>query len=218
MSRGCLIVLEGLDGVGKTTQCKMLLESLNQRGLKSQMFRFPDRSTPTGQQIDRYLLREIELDDQAIHLLFAENRRESQARLRELLEVEKVNVIVDRYAPSGVAYSAAKGLDLKWCKGVDADNLAPDVVLFLDVNDPSMLAPRLSHRQGAQERYETLEFQLKVQQCYRDLAPSLGDRWVKFPATPGIEEVHLQLLNHLFTSSFSQSSLPPLISLRDLGW
>ena len=45
-----------------------------------------------------------------------------------------VHVVVDRYAFSGVVYSATKGLSLEWCKSADRDLPRPDLVCFLDVS------------------------------------------------------------------------------------
>jgi dTMP kinase len=53
------------------------------------------------------LRREIELDDHAIHLLFSANRWECAKLIRDLIESGK-NVVCDRYAFSGVAYTVAK--------------------------------------------------------------------------------------------------------------
>jgi thymidylate kinase len=44
------------------------------------------------------------------------------------------HLVVDRYAYSGVAYSAAKGLSRQWCASVEEGLLAPDAVFFLEVN------------------------------------------------------------------------------------
>lgn len=47
-SRGALIVLEGLDRVGKSTQCFQVVEKLNKMGKRAEAWRFPDRTTPLG--------------------------------------------------------------------------------------------------------------------------------------------------------------------------
>lgn len=76
--RGALIVLEGLDRSGKSSQCAHLAMFLAQRGVAVEAWRFPDRSTPMGHMISSYLASETELDDAAIHLLFAANRWEKR--------------------------------------------------------------------------------------------------------------------------------------------
>lgn len=78
VSRGALIVLEGLDRCGKTTQCGKLVSFLEGRGLPVEAWRFPDRNTNIGRMISSYLTHRSQLDDQAIHLLFSANRWEKR--------------------------------------------------------------------------------------------------------------------------------------------
>lgn len=89
-------------------------------------------------------------------------RARSSALLSALLS--GTSLVVDRYAYSGVAYSAAKGLpglDVPWCRGPDAGLPAPDLVVFLDISRDDAAA-----RAGyGKERYEVAEFQDKVWRC-----------------------------------------------------
>ena len=74
--RGAFILFEGIDRCGKTTQSKLLAETLRKEGSKIEMMRFPDRTTTVGKMIDAYLKMGIDLHDKAIHLLFSANRWE----------------------------------------------------------------------------------------------------------------------------------------------
>lgn len=84
-SRGALIVLEGLDRCGKTSQCSRLLSYLEELGHAVESWRFPDRNTGVGQMISSYLTNDSQLNDQAIHLLFSANRWEKRLTCFELL-------------------------------------------------------------------------------------------------------------------------------------
>lgn len=77
-SRGALIVLEGLDRSGKTSQSTRLLSYLEGLGHSAELWRFPDRTTSVGQMISSYLSNESQLDDRTIHLLFSANRWEKK--------------------------------------------------------------------------------------------------------------------------------------------
>ena len=76
--RGALIVLEGLDRSGKTSQSSKLLTYLEGLGHSAELWRFPDRSTNVGQMISMYLSNKSQLDDHTIHLLFSANRWEKR--------------------------------------------------------------------------------------------------------------------------------------------
>ena len=85
------------------------------------------------------------------------NRWETSSQIIEKLK-NGTSVVCDRYAYSGVAYSAAKGLDYDWCLGADRGLLRPDLVFFIDISPEA-----ISKRSGfGDERFERVEFQAKV--------------------------------------------------------
>ncbi|KAL2529098.1 dTMP kinase [Forsythia ovata] len=79
-SRGALIVLEGLDRCGKTSQSSRLVSYLESLGHAVESWRFPDRTTNVGQMISSYLANKSHLDDRAVHLLFSANRWEKSPK------------------------------------------------------------------------------------------------------------------------------------------
>jgi dTMP kinase len=186
--RGALIVIEGADRVGKTTHAAQLVTSLTDLGLAVQAIKFPDRTTSIGEVIDQYLKREIQLDDHAIHLLFSTNRWEWFPRMKSLLE-SGVSLVVDRYAYSGVAYSAAKeSLSLDWCKHSDAGLLAADCVIYMTLSDE---VTRTRPGYG-DEIYEKSDFQTRVKKNYELLKdPS----WIPLDASISSHELDKQLLD-----------------------
>ena len=68
--------------------------------------------------ISSYLGSTSELSDETVHLLFSANRWEAISSLESKLK-SGVHLICDRYVYSGVAFSAAKGMDFEWCKNCD---------------------------------------------------------------------------------------------------
>ncbi|CAI4044201.1 hypothetical protein N7582_003203 [Saccharomyces uvarum] len=191
MGRGKLILIEGLDRTGKTTQCNILYKKLSP---DCKLLKFPERSTRIGGLIDQYLTDDsFRLSDQAIHLLFSANRWEMIDSMKETL-LEGKNVIMDRYVYSGVAYSAAKetkGMDLDWCLQPDIGLLKPDLTLFLSIQDVASNAVKDGF---GDERYETLKFQKKVKQTFVTLLENemkKGDESIKIVdvSGKGIQEV-----------------------------
>ncbi|KAJ3316886.1 hypothetical protein HDU93_004243 [Gonapodya sp. JEL0774] len=186
--RGALIVVEGVDRSGKSTQCKLLVDALRKRtGTTTELIRFPDRTTVVGQTINSYLQQSSELDDRAIHLLFSANRWEAMNRMKCQLQ-NGTNLIVDRYAYSGVAFSVAKGLDPTWCGYPDRGLLRPDLILFLDLT-----AEAGASRPGfGGERYENIDMQEKVREIFREMQ-SAGS-WEIIDAKRSIDVIHADIL------------------------
>ncbi|XP_068631614.1 uncharacterized protein [Battus philenor] len=186
LKRGALIVIEGLDRTGKSTQSKMLVENLKNIPIKAEYTNFPDRNTDIGRVINGYLSSKNDLSDEAIHLLFSANRWEKAKGIKNKLE-QGISVIVDRYCYSGVAFSAAKGLDLTWCKSSDSGLPKPDKVFFL-----TMPADNILVRDGfGNERYEVLDFQKKVAEVYTQLKDS---NWEVLDATRSIKIIEDELV------------------------
>ena len=97
---------------------------------KCKAINFPDRTSQTGKLLNQYLTNnEMKINDEAVHLLFSMNRWERREEIIQDLK-EGTNVICDRYAYSGVTYSASKGLDFEWCLNADKGLIKPDLVIF----------------------------------------------------------------------------------------
>lgn len=184
-SRGALVVLEGLDRCGKTTQSSRLVQYLEGLGHSAELWRFPDRTTSVGQMISSYLSNESQLDDHTIHLLFSANRWEKRSLMETKLK-GGTTLILDRYSYSGVAFSCAKGLGFEWCKAPEVGLLTPDLVLYLDIS-PERAAERGGY---GGERYEQIEFQNKVAKCYQLLVDS---KWQIIDACRPMEDIEKEL-------------------------
>ncbi|GJQ83458.1 putative deoxythymidylate kinase [Trypoxylus dichotomus] len=171
--RGALLVFEGLDRSGKSTQSRLLVESLKKAGREAELMVFPDRSTPI-----------------ALHLLFTANRFEKMSKMKKLL-YSGVNVVVDRYSFSGIVFSSAKkGMDTDWCKFPESGLPAPDSVFFLSLPFNDMHGrPGFGH-----ERYETISFQTEVLEKYEQLASEFN--FTKIDASDSIENIQDTILNH----------------------
>ncbi len=191
MKRGALIVLEGVDRSGKTTQCSRLLNRLVSNGISCELMRFPDRTTPIGKMIDGYLQSKIEMDDHALHLLFSANRWEAKDSMLKKLN-SGVSLIVDRYSDSGVVFSAAKGLDVEWCKKPDVGLPNPDAVIFLTL--PIEIA--MKRGDFGKERYEKEEMQRKVSDLFLNTVKQPW--WKIIDASPTQDEVEETIFKEVY--------------------
>jgi len=233
--RGFLVVIEGLDRAGKSTQCSCLATNLEKVGRKVKSMRFPgawqslcyfffailstisDRSTPIGKSIDAYLKGQSHVEDHAIHLLFSANRWEAAAQIKQDID-DGFTVIIDRYSYSGAVYSAAKknpelGLDWAWQPEVGLPR--PDLMLFLDIS-PEVAAERGGY---GDEKYETSEMQQNVRSLFRELLgfPGMADHCVMIDAGRPLKEVERSLLNATRALWENPSSHGPLDTLASLS-
>lgn len=144
------IVIEGLDGAGKSTQVRLMHRLLAERyGKHVEYLHFPRFDAPVyGPLIARFLRGELgaldEVNPYLVALLYAGDRQEAAPQIRRWLAEESA-VIVDRYVYSNIAYQCAK-----FPEGSDTERTAlkdwileleyrhngipkPDLSLFLDV-------------------------------------------------------------------------------------
>lgn len=188
------IVLEGVDGSGKSTQIAKLREMFAQKGIESEYLHFPRFDAPYfGDMIARFLRGELgsieQVDPYVVALLYAGDRKDAATMIRQWLAEGKV-VICDRYVYSNVGYQCAKLSDeaareelRKWILGLEYEYNAipkPDVSLFLDV--PFAFTERKllqEQREGDDRAYlngqkdiheQSMDLQRAVRQVYLDAA------------------------------------------------
>jgi dTMP kinase len=100
-----------------------------------------------------------------------------------------ISLVCDRYAYSGIAFSATKGLDMRWCMSPDEGLMSPDCIIFLDL--PVIDAVQ---RGGfGTERYEKLETQEKVHQNFTRLIEGDHIPWYVLDATKSVIELHEEI-------------------------
>ena len=141
------IVLEGVDGSGKSTQIAAIRKMFSEQGIESEYLHFPRFDAPYfGELIARFLRGELgsieQVDPYVVALLYAEDRRDAAKMIRGWLEQGKV-VICDRYVYSNIGYQCAKMHSAEECEKLRQwilsleyeyfDVPRPDVSLFLDV-------------------------------------------------------------------------------------
>lgn len=212
--RGTLILIEGLDRSGKSTQVDLL-----HRRLGGKLVKFPDRTTRIGGIINQYLVDpSFTLTDQSAHLLFSANRWEVVPDIIAALERGE-SVVMDRYIYSGIAYSLAKSKtgtndpqmgDVQWLYSPDKGLPKPDLTLFLTLS-----LEELSRRKGwGDERYEKEAFQKSVRECFLEILDP-ADPLIEIVDVNGmsIQQVHLHLWKIIEERGLDQPTGEPLGSL-----
>ncbi len=159
--KGAFVVIEGLDGSGKTTQARILAAKLKE----SQGAVFTQE--PSRGRIGRFIRSRILYGDRRPPitleaLLFAADRIDHiETEVMPALAEGRL-VISDRYLYSSLAYQGSAGLSLEWIQSINQHALKPDLALFIDA-DPEGLLKRLRRKKSVMEKLET---QRKVREVY----------------------------------------------------
>jgi len=167
MNKGFLIVFEGVDGAGLTTNSKFLVNWLNSIGIKAYYTKEPTQGR-IGLQIREYL--KADSDPFILTLLFTADRKEHIEK--EIVpKIKEGNVVVcDRYMYSTLAYQSVHGADEKLIKFLNKKFPKPDLVFLLDI-DPSI---SLERKSGKKESYEKVDFLKKVRIKFLEIASDEG--------------------------------------------
>ncbi|MGH9934311.1 MAG: dTMP kinase [Nitrososphaerales archaeon] len=192
-----LIVIEGSDKAGKSTQTQMLSDGLRKDGLAVATLSFPDYSTNVGKEIKAFLHGEKEYPIEVRHMLLSANRWEKKAEIEKMLK-ENDAVILNRYYQSNLVYGVASGLRLEWLQSLDAGLPKEDVVVVLDVN-PEVSITRMQSKGDVFEMDD--DMMGKASKLYREFANKYG--WILINGDRNKEDVHNEIMQ-LITTKIKQ--------------
>jgi dTMP kinase len=171
---GRLIVLEGLDGAGTTTQAALLAERLRAGGRRVHVTAEPSGG-PIGVLIRQILKGRIgggageqrPFDPWALALLFAADRRDHHAAEIAPKLRAGIDVVCDRFTTSSLAYQGAQLGDMDWVAGANREAPDADLVVFLRVR-PEVALRRRHAASVDREIFEVSAFQRKVARRYEE--------------------------------------------------
>jgi dTMP kinase len=188
-----LIVIEGLDGAGKSTQITMLSDWFKRNNVSCHYLHFPRTETPYfGELIARFLRGEFgnidQVDPYLVAMLYAGDRKDASEMISAWLKSGDY-VVLDRYTYSNIAYQCAKlktrddAMNLrKWILNLEFVHFGiprPDINIFLDVPFHFTEKKLTTVRQGDDRSYllgsrdiheSSLEFQSRVRETYLSVA------------------------------------------------
>jgi dTMP kinase len=181
-----LIVIEGLDGSGKSSQVKNLKKYLEENNIKYKYIHFPQLETNIfGDMIAKFLRGEFgsidQVDPYLVALLYAEDRNFSKEQINQWL-TEGYVVLLDRYVNSNVAFQCAKSNEKdklrEWILNLEYIHFGipkPDIEIFLDVPSNFIKRNLEKNREGEDRDYlkgkddiheASLDFQAQVREEY----------------------------------------------------
>jgi dTMP kinase len=169
LRKGVLIVLDGIDGTGKTTQAKRLLAALIKKGLDAVYFREPSDSRwglaiKSKAAVADSLTPEEELD------LFQKDRKHNvEKNLKPALEEKKV-IVLDRYYFSTIAYQGARGIDPDSIRRQNESfAVKPDLVFILDIAPDTGLKRIEKGRKNMESHFEREDYLVEVRAIFSRL-------------------------------------------------
>ena len=190
-----LFVIEGVDGAGKSTQIKLLLDFFSKKGYSCEYMHFPRTETPYfGELISRFLRGEFgtlnHVDPYLVAMLYAGDRKDASTIINKWLTDGKI-VFLDRYTYSNIAYQCAKLEEISaqdklmnWIFSLEFGHFAipkPDLNIFLDVPFDFAEKNLTKIRTGSDRTYlngtkdiheESIAFQKKVRDIYLRVSES----------------------------------------------
>ena len=185
------IVIEGLDGAGGTTQCRLLKSWLERQG-----HTVVSTNEPTDRPVGKFIRSVLQdphskVGDEVLAYLFAADRQDHLDGLVTPAIARGEVVISDRYYHSSLAYQSLS-LDFDFVAQLNAKFPAPDITVFLSL-EPETSFARVQNRGLPAERFETLDRLRSISQSYSrviEYFQQRGEHILCLDATQSIEEIH----------------------------
>jgi len=189
LRKGRIVVIEGMDKAGKTTQSRVLVSALRNKGKLCASLDFPDYSTPIGREIKSFLDGKRDYPDETKLMLLSANRWERKETIDRMLSNGTI-LVMNRYYHSNLAYGVSKNLELDWLMTLDRGLPKEDLCIVLEIR-PTISESRSKH---AGDLFENDKDLLKnVYKNYRKLAKLFN--WKIINGERSKEEVSRDILN-----------------------
>ena len=167
MPKGKFIVIEGLDGSGKSSQVDLVVDFLRQMGKEVVVTKEPTVDSESGRKIKQVLRKEIIMGDPLeLQGLYVQDRKEHlENKVLPALQ-RGAYVVSSRYYFSTFAYGGADGVDVSHLIDLNKQFLQPDITIIVDVSAESCIQ-RIEGRGETKEHFEELEKLKRVGEWYR---------------------------------------------------
>ncbi len=190
LDRGYLIALEGVDGTGKSTQCRLLAEALESEGVPVVALREPTEGV-WGRKI-RKILAEGRGDvspEEELQYFINDRREDVERNIRPALQQNKI-VLIDRYYYSTAAYQGALGFDpVKIIEDNEAFAPRPDRVFIIQVS----LDESFRRIEAGREGFSSFEKRGYLEKVRAIFDTFTGDHILRIDSTGPKEKVHAVL-------------------------
>lgn len=183
------IVLEGIDGTGKTTQTKQLANYLT-----TQKYEVKQVVEPTDSEIGKQIRKELlkpeathDINQQMLALLFAADRLTLKKEINKVKNNPQKIILSDRSFYSSITYQNNTTIKPEWIYEINKYTPRPDLTIILDINEEEAI-----NRCDKEDAFENKEFLTKTRKNYLKLLET-EENIIKIDASKSIEEVQKEI-------------------------
>lgn len=194
MSQGKLIVIYGINNLGKTTQTKKLVERIIKEGYKAEYIKYPHYNTePAGKLINDYFRsgNPYNFSPRELQLLYCLDRAFFEKILKDKLD-RGINIVAEDYRGTGIAWGTVNGVDEKLLKYLN-NFFYPENISFLLDGERYINSIEEDHKHEKDE-----ELTKKARLFHFNLAKEYG--WTVINANRSIEEIHEEIWEKIISS------------------
>lgn len=181
--KGKLIVLYGINNLGKTTQAKLTVEELKKQGIEAEYLKYATYELePTGCIINDYLRKgnPYGLSTREFQIMHAFNRTQYEPTLKSKLE-QGIWIVAEDYTKTGIAWGVGNGIDKTFLERINSHLLIEDLALFFE-GERFKGAIEKGHQH--EENEELIQ---RVKLVHEELAKE--HKWISINANESIEEI-----------------------------
>lgn len=184
---GKFIIIEGLDGSGKSSQVDLLVNYLKEKDKEVIVTKEPTIDSESGRKIKQVLRGEVKMEPLELQGLYVQDRKEHLEN-KVIPALKKGEYVVSsRYAFSTFAYGYSDGLNVKQLIALNEKFLLPDLTIVVNVL-PESCIKRIEGRGEAKEHFEQLDKLTKVNEIYKKI-PEMFENAIIVNGEKKIEEV-----------------------------
>lgn len=182
--RGKLIVLYGINNLGKTTQAKMLVDKLMKEGVTARYLKYPIYDLlPTGPKINKILRggKNQNISEEDFQAFYAQNRRDFEPKLKEILN-SGTWIVAEDYIGTGLAWGVSKGEQLEILEEQNKNLRHEDIAILLD-------GKRFLEGKETRHLHESDDSLMeRCKKTHQELGKKYG--WITVNASQTIKKVH----------------------------
>lgn len=183
------IVLEGIDGTGKTTQTKQLADYLT-----AQKYEVRQVVEPTDSEIGKQIRRELlkpeatrDINQQMLALLFAADRLTLKKEINKVKNNPQKIILSDRSFYSSITYQNSTTIEPEWIYEINMYTPRPDLTIILDMDEQEAI-----NRCDEEDAFENREFLTKTRKNYLKLLET-EKNIIKIDASNSVDEVQKEI-------------------------